>query len=251
MRTIILVSSVALVVTVAVPPVARANGPCDTGHDLRYNPDRGTWIGYTWVYRIIRNSLPAAANTDRIKDKYIARIRDGIRMWNSGDTHCHRRFDRFYGFKTKIDPEHPYDGSSAAVQGDGTSTIDFAPNPCGKTTLDGCERGEVVRGDRRDVLAPQPRYRKIESDIRLDRESYHFTRRTTPCEDAQDLATLAGHEVGHTVGLGDTYQNVDDPEKNYPEVMAWGDRPDLECRFDHRKLGRADYLGLFRLYTFR
>lgn len=242
-----LVGLLVLAATLSASPVANASHPnsCAVGRDVKPSSYNHTWITQTWHYRIIRSSLPASS--ERRQNAFIARIRRGVRQWNTGQPNwC--GFSRFTEFRTAFDGDS---GSNGGDNSDGISTIDFtAGDPCGRDVL-GCHTAR--RSAATYKTRAGYRYRALESDIRWRRNRPWFVRAGyRGCNNQYDLRSTAAHEVGHAVGLGDTY----DDAKNNGNIMGQGavrcdsgaGKDDPE--FHRRRLGRADWIGLRDLYTF-
>jgi hypothetical protein len=188
-------------------------------------------------------------SSGQTRDRTIARIRDGVRAWNQRRNDCHLR--RFGGFNTVFlgacdVPPCPSRGDHS----DDGSTIDFA-SPANIE----CEAvpGAIIVGCTSRRRIGEEVQTKVgwknqleEADIRFRREEgrWWIRRRTRGCSGdiRTDLWSLAAHEIGHVVGLDD----LTGSDELY-QTMYWFTNP---CEFRKRQLGRGDYIGLKRLYTF-
>jgi hypothetical protein len=90
------------------------------------------------------------------------------------------------------------------------------------------------------------KHNPAEADIRLRREEnrWRVRRRTRGCQEnpRTDLWSVAAHEIGHVVGLDDFTGSGSIYQTMYDTIN--------QCEFRARQLGRGDYIGLKRLYTF-
>jgi hypothetical protein len=215
-------------------------GVCDTGMELNY--DEHTWWRETFRYSFNTNTFPTEFRTRFLKERVIARFREGVRDWNQGRNNCHYR--RLTGFETavELDENDEHDGGD---HNDGYSVIDFAPD----ITCDDDEPGGVTLGCttvKRNTSVTfntraGVRYQATEADIRFRRnEDWHIRPRTRACQAQIDLRSMATHELGHVVGLDDST----DPGNSTQTMYKFIGR----CDFSMRLLGRSDWIGLRNLY---
>jgi hypothetical protein len=210
--------------------------------------DDHTWYGQTWPYHIMQKTFPAYVTTTRMQNQFVERLRDGIRVWNASMNRCGLPLFRGFQSAYRGDSQVPEPFS----QDNNESTISFAHKPCNKSLL-GCVRTRVAY--RREQPYPYDthagfKWKAKESDVQIRRDLNWRERRSddaAPCNNETDLVGLAAHEVGHVVGLGDTYK-IKPYEKNKHQIMGHLFDP---CDFSTRRLGRADYIGLTRLYRLR
>lgn len=244
-RTVTALATVLLLV--ALPGTAAAtHGPGSScSRDREPNFDNETWLGRTYQYRIIVDTFPGyLAGTAKARNRTLERIRDGIRTWNEGRNDC--GWPRFGGFNTAmIGTAGSYSGGNHE---DGHSTIDFVSGlTCADTPgiVLGCASVRQLGGGVPPIhtnagAKEVPR----EADVRFRRESDTFRnrRRHRGCNQRYDLWDAAAHEIGHVVGLNDLTSDANVYQTMY-EIGRF-------CDFDRRSLGRSDYVGLKRLYTY-
>jgi hypothetical protein len=216
---------------------------CTPGRAVRY--DNETWLNTPgYQYRIIVSSFPSdLSSSEQVRDRTMARIRDGIRAWNQGRNDCHLR--RFGGFNTSMTGTS---GSSGGDHLDGISTIDFAsPSNLGCSDFQGfllgCASVRQLAGAPPVTTKAGVKERAREADVRFRREDniWRVRRRTRGCSDRYDLWSLSAHEIGHVVGLNDLSGTGEAYQTLYQSTA--------QCDFDKRQLGRGDYIGLKRMYT--
>jgi hypothetical protein len=240
-----IVAAIALsLVGPAITSASHAPGTsCTPGRDLVY--DGHTWFdpARDYVYRIIRSSFPAEFDTAREQERVMNRIKAGARAWAQGRNDCH--FRRHEEFRPFFDFDF---GSTAANHSDDVNTIDFAPGaqcPPLEGVL-GCATVRYRIQGTQDVKAGTMRI-PAEADIRFDRSrNWHIGVGRRGCTTGEyDLRSVATHEVGHVVGLDDLYNNVGEPDNGFQTMF----HSTADCEFRKRQLGRSDWIGLVRLYS--
>jgi hypothetical protein len=246
MRTAIAVLTLAACLLLANS--ASAVGPsCATGANLKYTGDawpQGTTISYT----VIRSSLPlndpedTGAGKTRLQDRFIARIRDGARTWNSGKNDCH--YKPLHGFATAISGDSGFTGAN---NNDNHNTIDFASGfSCNGTQgamLNACTNTRTS-GSTTDYSS-RSRQKIVEFDMRFNGDpavrSWYAGVGTTPCGGCFDLWSIASHEWGHVAGVDHPGHTANNRWQTMYDTTNSGE-------IYPRTLGRSDWLGLHRLY---
>lgn len=222
----------------AIPQAASAqdNNSCAAGIPIEYNGYINT---SRYNYYIIRSSLPASTRTGQ--DRAIARIRAGMRTWNEARNSC--GYGRYRTFTTAFSGDS---GSSYTDHSDSKSTIDFG------ATFD-CKGSTVIACNTKRSTGRNLRMRRVirEADIRFRSPTsngpYFYTGVGRPrCgPECYDLWSTAAHEVGHTVGIADHYDEVHRWQTMYGIIE--NSRQQSPTR--KRSLGRMDYVGLRYIYN--
>jgi hypothetical protein len=214
-------------------PAADDDTSCRVGAELNYSSH--AWAGTPWRYYIDRSTFPIVFDTVRKRDRLQERIRDGIRTWNEGRNSCHYR--RLTGFTTAMQGT-----ADPGERDEETSVVNFVGEP-------DCEvpQGRLVLGctlveefDYTVVTGVGLKLKARSADVELRRvHPWWPRRRTRGCTNETDMWALSAHEVGHVVGLDDSYADTNTWQTMYGFTE--------DCEFRKRTLGRSDWLGLKRI----
>jgi uncharacterized protein YgiM (DUF1202 family) len=167
---------------------------------------------------------PTCSNTDLSSSEIVSAMESGMREWNS---HLARPL---FSMSNYVDT-----GAHASKKNDGVNAISFA-----ELASDVLAVTKTYYNTKYPLPEGYPaKYAAVESDITFNTKYVNWTN-VDKNPSGMDLQSLATHELGHALGLGDVYGS----QYSYVTMYAYGVSGDKGAR----SLAEPDLKGLSKFY---